>query len=374
MRRSFFFGALALLAGTAFGATNLPAVCSTSAAEGQPLASCATSAQTFSAARSASLVRACSAVSCPYAERTWRKLSDVTSAQFVEVCTVDKAEAAAMTECQGTTASAWGAMAMVPPIEVSRALEPDPPFPGTFGVSPNSGTSPLTVTITWNVSSFTGGTCTAGGSWTGTKALIGSQSITNLTANATYVLTCTRSVRASAELQWTPPTRNTDGSDLTTLAGFRLSYGPSSSSLTNPIQIASPTTTSYIVGNLDAGTWYFGIRAYTTTDTQSDLSNIVSKVVTTTTETRSAVREVTVTPPQPMPPVLQVVDVRVFNATPDYSLLAFRAGKQYGTVALGTRCDETRPVSGGWFPVVSGSVRWASSSRTAYPVAKCIFQ
>lgn len=244
-------------------------------------------------------------------------------------------------------------------------------LPGTFTVTPTSGTSPLSVTIAWNVSSFSGGTCTASGSWSGTKALTGSQAVSNLTASASYTLTCSRSVRGSASLSWTAPTRNMDGSALTTLAGYRISYGLSSAALTNPINIASPATTSYIVTNLDNGTWYFGVRAYTSTGAESDLSNIVSKVITTTTETHSSTREVTVTPPQPEPPVLQVVDQRVFNATPDYSLLAFRAGKQYGTVSLGVRCDETKPVSGGWYPVPSSVVRWASSARTAYPVAKC---
>jgi len=250
------------------------------------------------------------------------------------------------------------------------AAEPEP-LPGTFTVTPSNGTSPLSVTITWDVSAFTGGTCTASGSWTGTKALTGSQTATNLTANATYTLTCTRSIRTSASLQWTAPTRNTDGSTLTTLAGYRISYGQSPTALTNTVQVNSPTTTTYIVGNLDAGTWHFGVRAYTSTGVESGLSNVVSKIATTTVDTRSVTRTVTVTPPIPEPPVLQVVDNRVFNATPDYTRLVFIAGKQYGTVALGTRCDHTRPVSGGWYPIPIGSVRWASLARTAFPVAIC---
>jgi hypothetical protein len=371
MRPSILLGALALLAGPAFGANNLPAVCSNTAAEGQALSLCASSAQTFSAAVPASLVRSCSTVSCPYAERVWRKLSDVTSAQFVEVCTSDKAEGAAMTECQGTTTTTWGAMAMVAPAQVARAVEAEPPFPGTFTVTPNSGAAPLSVTIAWNVSSFSGATCTASGSWTGAKTLSGSQVVTNLTANASYTLTCSRSVRGSASLSWTAPTKNTDGSALTTLAGYRISYGQSASALTSTIQVPSPTTVNFIVGNLDANIWHFGVRAYTSTGVESELSNIVSKAVASTTETRSATREVAVTPPKPEPPVLQVVDNRVFNATPDYSRLAFIAGKQYGTVALGVRCDETKPVKGGWYPVPSSAVRWASLARTAYPVARC---
>lgn len=374
MQRLPLFLWMFLVSGSASAANNLPAVCSNTAAGGQSLSTCATSAQTFSAAAAASLVRSCSTVSCPYSERVWRKLSDVTSAQFVEVCTSDKAEGAAVTECQGATTSSWGAMAMVPPAQVARAAETEPSFPGTFTVTPSSGAAPLSVTIAWNASSFTGGTCTASGSWSGARALSGSQTVTNLTANATYTLTCSRSVRGSASLSWTAPTRNTDGSALTTLAGYRISYGLAASALTSTIQVPSPATTAYIVESLDANTWHFGVRAYTNTGVESDLSNIVSKAVASTTETRSATREVAVTPPKPEPPVLQVVDNRVFNATPDYSLLAFRAGKQYGTVALGTRCNEAKPISGGWYAIPNSVVRWDSSARTAYPVARCSAQ
>jgi hypothetical protein len=230
------------------------------------------------------------------------------------------------------------------------------------------------VTIAWNVSSFSGATCTASGSWTGAKALSGSQTVTNLTANASYTLTCARPVRGSALLNWTAPTRNTDGSPLTNLSGYRLHYGTVATDLVQTLQVTSPTTTSHTLTNLTDGTWHFGVRALASDGAESVLSNIVSKVIASTTETHSSTRTVTVTRPQPEPPVLQVVDARVFNATPDYSLLAFRAGKQYGTVALGVRCDETRPVSGGWYPVPNSSVRWASSARTAYPIARCIVQ
>lgn len=374
MQRLLLFLAMIVAAGIANAANNLPAVCSNTAAEGKGISSCANSSQAFSAAVPTSLVRSCSSVSCPYADRTWRKLSDVTSEQFVEVCTSDKAEGTALTECQGTTTSTWGAMAMVPLTQVTRAGEPEPSFPGTFTVTPSSGSAPLTVTLAWNASSFTGGSCTASGSWSGAKALTGSQTVTNLTANASYTLTCSRSIRGSASLSWTAPTRNTDGSALTTLAGYRISYGLSASALTNAIHVPSPTTVNYIVENLDSNTWYFGVRAYTSDGVESDLSNVVSKAVAASTETRSATRGVTVTVPKPEPPVLQVIDARVFNATPDYSLLAFRAGKQYGTVALGVPCNESKPISGGWYAIPSSAVRWASSARTAYPVARCSTQ
>jgi hypothetical protein len=275
-----------------------------------------------------------------------------------------------MMTCNRTALILGMFLAAALPAHSSRAAE----LPGTFTVTPISGTSPLSVTIAWNVSPFAGGTCTASGSWSGAKALSGSQSVTNLTANASYTLTCSRAVRSSASLSWTAPTRNTDGTALTNLSGYRLHYGTVATDLVQTLQIASPTTTSHTMTNLAEGTWHFGVRALAASGAESVMSNVVSKVIASSTETHSSTRVVTVTPPEPEPPVLQVIDPRVFNAAPDYSLLSFRAGKQYGTVSLGVRCDETKPVSGGWYPVPSSSVRWASSARTAYPVARCIVQ
>jgi hypothetical protein len=355
-------------------ATNLPVVCSTAGAEGQPASACATSAQSFTPATSSSLVRACNTVSCTYAERVWRKMSAVTSTQFVEVCGADKAAGSPLTDCQGTTGTTWGAMALVPPAQVAQSVEALPQFPGTFTVTPSTGAAPLAVTIAWDVSTFTAGTCTASGSWTGSKSLKGSQTVTNLTADASYVLTCARPTLGSALLDWTPPTQNTDGSSLTNLAGYRISYGASATSLTQSVQVAVPAATSYTVTNLNAGTWYFAAKAYTTANAESALSNIVSKTVATTSEQYTATRLVTVTPNVPQPPVLRVSDARVYNATADYSLLAFRPSLLYGSAPLGTPCDESRPIRDGYYPVPLESVRWASTGRTKYPVARCVVQ
>jgi hypothetical protein len=68
----------------------------------------------------------------------------------------------------------------------------------------------------------------------------------------------------SATLSWTPPTRNTDGSTLTNLAGYRIVYGNSPGSLNKTVQVANPGTSRYVVDNLATGTWYFSVRAYST--------------------------------------------------------------------------------------------------------------
>jgi hypothetical protein len=85
--------------------------------------------------------------------------------------------------------------------------------------------------------------------------------------------------RGTATLSWTPPTRNSDGTTLTNLAGYRVHYGQSATALAQTIQLANAGTSSYIVSNLAPGTYYFAVRAYTTAGTESALSNIESKVV-----------------------------------------------------------------------------------------------
>lgn len=82
-----------------------------------------------------------------------------------------------------------------------------------------------------------------------------------------------------ANLSWTPPTQNTDGSALTNLAGYRIAYGTSSTALTSTIQVANPGLSSYTVSNLAPGTYYFAVRAYTSSGTESNNSNVQTKTV-----------------------------------------------------------------------------------------------
>lgn len=89
----------------------------------------------------------------------------------------------------------------------------------------------------------------------------------------------TRTCPGTATLSWTPPTQNTDGTALTNLAGYRISYGSSATAMTQVIQVANPGVTRYTVSNLEAGTHYFGIRAYNSAGAESSVSNVVSKVV-----------------------------------------------------------------------------------------------
>lgn len=78
-------------------------------------------------------------------------------------------------------------------------------------------------------------------------------------------------------LSWTPPTRNTDGTALTDLAGYRIYYGPSASALGVVVDIPIASISAYLIENLTPGTWYFGVKAYNARGYESALSNVASK-------------------------------------------------------------------------------------------------
>ena len=85
----------------------------------------------------------------------------------------------------------------------------------------------------------------------------------------------------SITLSWSPPTRNSDGSSLTNLAGYTLHYGTASQDYTGSIEITSPTETSYVLGdgNFPPGKYYFAISAYNAQQVSSSLSGEVSVTV-----------------------------------------------------------------------------------------------
>ena len=85
----------------------------------------------------------------------------------------------------------------------------------------------------------------------------------------------------STTLSWSPPTRNSDGTSLSNLAGYTLHYGTESEDYTGSIEITSPTATSYVVSNSNfpPGTYYFTITAYNAQQVSSSMSGEVSVTV-----------------------------------------------------------------------------------------------
>jgi hypothetical protein len=80
-------------------------------------------------------------------------------------------------------------------------------------------------------------------------------------------------------LSWTAPTENSDGTTLLDLAGFTIVYGPSSTTLHQSVRIENPGLDRYVLDQLPAGTYYFGVKAFSAAGVESSVSNVVSKVV-----------------------------------------------------------------------------------------------
>jgi len=78
-------------------------------------------------------------------------------------------------------------------------------------------------------------------------------------------------------VSWTAPTKNTDGSDLIDLSGYKLYYGVSPEFLTSSVTLNSGTN-SYIVKNLAGNTkYYFAVTAINNQNVESYFSTLASK-------------------------------------------------------------------------------------------------
>ncbi len=66
---------------------------------------------------------------------------------------------------------------------------------------------------------------------------------------------------------------------MSNLAGYRVHYGQSASSLTSVATVNTAGVASYVVEGLTSGVWYFAVTAYTAEGAESDKSEIASTTV-----------------------------------------------------------------------------------------------
>jgi hypothetical protein len=83
----------------------------------------------------------------------------------------------------------------------------------------------------------------------------------------------------TATISWMVPTTNTDGSQLSNLAGYKIDYGNRADSLTQTVTDTDPSATSYTIQGLGSGTWYFAVSDFTSSGGASALSTVVSKTI-----------------------------------------------------------------------------------------------
>jgi len=114
-----------------------------------------------------------------------------------------------------------------------------------------------------------------------TASSIPSSSTSSSSSNASSSSSSSSSSASSGSvtLTWIEPTTNTNGTALTDLAGYTIEYGTSAAELDEVANIDGPSTTTYTVSGLAAGTWYFAISANASDGTQSGLSGVVNATV-----------------------------------------------------------------------------------------------
>jgi len=95
----------------------------------------------------------------------------------------------------------------------------------------------------------------------------------------TITVSAVANASGSATLSWTPPTENSDGTNLGNLAGYRVMYGRSAANLDQTVSVDNPSINRYVVENLSSGTWYFAVTAVNTAGVTSQLSNTANKTI-----------------------------------------------------------------------------------------------
>lgn len=156
-----------------------------------------------------------------------------------------------------------------------------------------------------------------------------------------------------ATLTWTAPTTNEDGSALTDLAGYRIYYGTSETTMTTQIQLANPGLLTYVVPNLTPATWYFNMTAYTTANRESAHTNFVTKTI-----------EPTI--PNP-PPDLYIQGTDVYTLTKQRDTISFL---RVGSAPAGTKCITSQHANE-YYVIPRASVTFSGTVRPEVVFARC---
>jgi serine protease len=190
----------------------------------------------------------------------------------------------------------------------------------TLRANSTSASGSLVPVLTWSTNP-TASSCRASGGWSGNKTVAGNETLARISASTNYTLTCTWST-GSSTVSWVAPTQNTNGTALVDLAGFRVYYGTSSTSLTQTSVVNNVAARTTTINSLAPGTWYFKVRAFNASQTESTDSNVAAKAVAGATAAGTVGITITGTPPPPPPPPTGSNEVEPNNYTGQAQLVA----------------------------------------------------
>jgi hypothetical protein len=172
-------------------------------------------------------------------------------------------------------------LAITQPTSAGQMETPDESVTLAGTASSNTGI----VSVEWTNDRGGQGNASGTSSWTtGSVALeLGNNEITvtatdgsGATATRTIVIKRETNGTGSVTLSWQAPTTREDGTPLTNLAGYYIRYGRMSGVYDFEIKIDNPGITTYVVENLNPGTWYFVISSYDTDGIESEYSEEIS--------------------------------------------------------------------------------------------------
>ena len=131
--------------------------------------------------------------------------------------------------------------------------------------------------------------CEATGAWDGDRPRAGNDQVElSETGDHTFLMTCQGGQGSAVamvtvsldgtEVAWVAPAQNTDGSDLTDLAGYNLYYGENSGDYTEVLSVDDASLTSVSLP-IEPGEYYMAMTAYDLEGNESDLSNEILQVI-----------------------------------------------------------------------------------------------
>jgi len=94
-----------------------------------------------------------------------------------------------------------------------------------------------------------------------------------------FDVTVMNQTMGSVSLSWDAPELNTDGTPTSNLKGYKVFYGLASRQYTSSLPLDDATLTSVTIEQLKAATWYFAVKAISSSGLESDFSQEVTKIV-----------------------------------------------------------------------------------------------
>lgn len=237
----------------------------------------------------------------------------------------------------------------------------------TFSANKTSSSSAFAPVLTWSTTPVAS-SCTASGGWTGTKFASGSETLPSISSNKSYTLTCSWG-NGTATVNWTKPTKNADGSNLTDLSGFKVVYGNSSSSLNQSKLVTGASATSTSIGSLGAGTWYFAVRAVNSSNVESANSNVGSKTITSATSAKTLNITVSGGSTTPPPSGLKTIKVTVYDVVRSNGKDTL--GREVGSIAIGKPCDASYHPYRDYYGVNMSDVKVSRTPRSTRVIVRC---